>query len=219
MPLIDYKKNAYHKNRHPEMIANKSLQVAWSECAKSFYFNKLQDNLDIFEFGAGLGYNLFALSGNHNCSILEPSGIGRSNAIKFGIAAYKNVSEVKRKKFDIILCRHVLEHMPNPLDTLNTLKKMLKNNGYLILVLPSEGEHDKPIANEIDFHLYCWNPRTICNLLKYSGFTNSKYRYQFFNGRRFFLPIYKIFGPKIYIFLVELLGLITRSKEIVILCR
>jgi SAM-dependent methyltransferase len=219
MQHIDYTKNRYHQIRHPEFINNKLLQFAWSECAKKFYFNGLKERKTIFEFGGAFGYNLFALKEKHNCNMLELSEIGRANAKKFGIETYKTLFEVKRKKFDIVLCRHVLEHIAKPLETLITLKKMLKSDGYLVLVLPLEGTFDKPVANDIDFHLFSWNPRTICNLLKYVGFSTLSYKYQYFNGRRICLPIYKIFGPKAYVFSVQFLGWVTRSKELVIVCQ
>lgn len=216
---IDYTKDDYHKLRHPELINSSELQIAWASCAKKFYFDGFQDGIDIFEFGGGLGYNLMALSDKNNCHLLELSEIGRLNAAKYNIATYSNNSDVCNKKFDVILCRHVLEHVDSPLETLIFLKSLLKSGGCLILVIPLENSEMKPIDHEIDFHLYSWNPRTIMNLVAKSGFSNSSYRFQFFNGRRILLPLYRLAGARVYSQAVSLFGRLTRSKELVVECR
>ena len=41
--------------------------------------------------------------------------------------------------FDIILCNHVLEHIPNIDKALSELKRILKPQGILILNVPNEG--------------------------------------------------------------------------------
>jgi SAM-dependent methyltransferase len=215
---VDYTKDDYHKTRHAELIDNSELQLAWSECAKEYYFKSLPNGSDVFEFGGALGYNLLALADVNNCHMLELSEIGRANAQKFNIATYANVDEIGGRKFDNILCRHVLEHVDNPLEILQLLKSFLKPNGRMTLVLPVEYSGMKPVTNEIDFHLYSWNPRTILNLVKKSGFTGLTYRFQYFNGRRICLPLRKIAGINVYAKAVNLVGYLTNSKELVIEC-
>lgn len=218
MQPVDYTKNDYHETRHAELIENENLQLAWAECAREFYFDGLPDELEIFEFGGGLGYNLLALTNQHACHMLELSEIGRSQAKKFGIVTYSDMKEIGEKKFDVILCRHVLEHVDSPLEILQLLKGMLKHGAKLILVLPIEEPNLPPVRDEIDFHLFTWNPRTICNLLRKAGFSDIHYRFQFFNGRRLCLPLYQLFGAKIYVRAVELVGYLTRARELVVTC-
>ena len=100
-------------------------------------------------------------------------------------------------KFDLILCRHVLEHVENPLQVLLDLKSLLKSNGELIIVLPIE-TNLKPVNNEIDFHLFSWTPRTAMNLLKAAKFEDIKWKYNYFTGKRLILPIYNVLGIKYY---------------------
>ena len=47
----------------------------------------------------------------------------------------KNINKVKR--FDLILARHVLEHLSNPLVLIETLKSMIKSNGIIYFEIPS----------------------------------------------------------------------------------
>lgn len=218
MESVDYKANDYHTARHPELISNTVLQFAWSECAKEFYFKDLPDRSAVFEFGGALGYNLLALLEQHECHMLEPSEIGRSHAQKHGITTYTEMSEIGDKKFDVVLCRHVLEHVDSPIDTLRAIKTTLKANAKLILVLPVEKNDQGPVSVEIDHHLFTWNPRTIINLVKKAGFKKVRYRYQFFNGRRLCLPIFRLFGSKAYVKAVGLTGKIIWSRELVVVC-
>jgi SAM-dependent methyltransferase len=215
---VDYTKNEYHETRHAELIGNESLQLAWAACAREFYFEGLPSGMEIFEFGGALGYNLLALTEQHSCHMLELSEIGRSHANKFGIVTYADVKEIGEKKFDVVLCRHVLEHVDNPLEILELLKGMLKPGGKLVLVLPIEESCALPVMEEIDFHLFTWNPRTICNLLRKARFFDIDYRFQFFNGRRRCLPLHKVLGAKSYVTAVQLVGRLTRSKELVVIC-
>ena len=45
----------------------------------------------------------------------------------------------KSNMFDIILCNHVSEHIPNVNKALSELKRILKPKGILILNVPNEG--------------------------------------------------------------------------------
>lgn len=55
----------------------------------------------------------------------------------------------KRKKFDSLICLNVLEHIKQDKTALSNMSKLLKNNGYLVLLVPSHpmlfGEIDRAI--------------------------------------------------------------------------
>lgn len=214
--LVDYKNEKYHRERHPEFIESEELNLIWSEFAFQIYFNGLKSSLKVLEFGGGLGYNLFTANKFYDCYMIEPSDFGRQFAEKFGIKTFYDIPELLKndvKKFDKILCRHVLEHLENPKETLFMLKELLKEDGELILILPYE-KNERPIKNEKDYHLYCWTPRTAINLLKAVGFNNITYKYNYFTGKRILLPIYKIFGLKIYSIALQILGKIFNAREL-----
>lgn len=216
--MVNYKDDEYHQKRHPEFLNSNLISKAWSEFAHLEYFNGLNNDDIILEFGGGLGNNLFHLAKTHKVFMVEPSDLGRKNAEKFGVKTVSSIPELKKlnsDKFDIVLCRHVLEHVDNPLQTLIDLKALLKPNGELILVLPFE-KKTRPVRNEIDFHLFCWTPRTAVNLLKSAKFEVVKWNYNLFTGKRLFLPIYKLFGVKYYRFCMKLTGLVFNSKELLL---
>lgn len=218
--MIDYKSDQYHKDRHPEFINSQNLMRAWSEFAFVEYFkNRIVS--DVLEFGGGLGNNLIYLANKTNVWMIEPSAIGRNFAKKYEINTASSIQELKllnSGKYDIILCRHVLEHVDNPVQTLMDLKSLLKSGGELILVLPVE-TNNKPVSKELDFHLFCWTPRTAVNLLKRASFDHVKWKYNYFTGKRLFFPLYKSFGIRCYYPLMKITGFLFNSKEIVLIAK
>jgi SAM-dependent methyltransferase len=216
--MIDYSEDDYHEMRHPEFLGNNELQRAWSAFAYKLYFSKLLngDRKKIFEFGGAFGYNLLEMVGAHDCSLLELSKIGRTHAEKLGIATYTDEAELKGLSFDIILCRHVLEHVDNPLITLRYLSGLLAPGGCLVLVLPLDASGDMPVSREIDYHLYCWNARTACNLVQRAGLKVKTWRYNYYNGRRAMMPVYKMVGMNFYAKSVWFLGRIKGCRELVL---
>lgn len=220
MSTVNYIEDDYHKNRHPEFLSSIKLSEAWSNFVYLEYFKKAKDK-DILEFGGAMGYNLIESSKYNHVVMIEPSQLGRKTASALGIQSYSDISEMQKMKdgflFDIILCRHVLEHVHDPLMVLKDLKLLLKPGGLLILVLPYEKQLS-PVKNEIDFHLFCWTPRTAINLLNVAGFNIMKWKYNFFTGKRLFYFVYKNFGVNLYSFSLKVIGRILNAKEIVIYC-
>ena len=214
--VVNYTEDDYQKNRHPEFFKSNKLSQAWSVYAYLEYLKKAR-NKDILEFGGALGYNLLEAVKYNRVVMIEPSPIGRKIAQTSGIVTYCDIQEMNTDKehlFDVILCRHVLEHVHNPLIVLENFKSLLKPEGTLILILPCEKQL-KPVKNEIDFHLYCWTPRTANNLLCSAGFNNTKWKYNYFTGKRLYYLVYQILGGKAYYWCIKLTGKIFNAKEMV----
>jgi 2-polyprenyl-3-methyl-5-hydroxy-6-metoxy-1,4-benzoquinol methylase len=189
---VNYNEDDYQKKRHPEFLNSSKLSEAWSAFAYIEYFNEIKGK-NILEIGGTMGYNLIELSKYNHIVMVEPSPIGRKIASGYGIKSYTDINKIieqEEKVFDIILCRHVLEHVHDPLTLLKNIKSLLKPDGFLILVLPCEKQL-KPVKNEIDFHIFCWTPRTAINLLNVAEIFTVKWRYNYFTGKRLFYFIYK----------------------------
>jgi SAM-dependent methyltransferase len=90
--------------------------------------------------------------------------------------------DIKEKNFDAITMFYVLEHLPDPLATLRTVRKLLKPGGVLLLRVP----HTTPIVKRLKsikiknnlfdppFHLCDFSPETLAAMLKKAGFKYSK---------------------------------------------
>ena len=100
----------------------------------------LKKNSNILEIGSGygeflycaktLGYNPIGLDINPKLNNFTIKNYNIKTIINRKISSFK-------KKFDLIVSWHSLEHFENPKNILTSISKMIKKNGYLILSLPN----------------------------------------------------------------------------------
>lgn len=217
--MVDYSDDQYHKLRHPEFLDGDELLVAWSYFADLAYFNAVQAGQSVLEFGGGLGNNLVAVSKRARVCMVEPAQIGRESAQAHGIEAFASLEELKGRRFDFILCRHVLEHVEHPLGCLRELGSYLTEHGQLVVVLPVERINQPPDPADLNHHLHCWNPQTLHNLMVKAGFNVVDWHYEHYGARRRLLPIYRKFGGSAYARWVRLVGRIFCFRELVAVAR
>ncbi len=216
---IDYESPEYHEMRHADLIQDHELRLAWSYYSLNTYFTCLKPTDKVLEFGSGLGNNLLAVKEIANETVgIEPSILGRTIATEDGLKVHKDIQSVENNSFNIILCRHVLEHVDNPKQVLLDLQNKLVVGGKLILVLPLDPLDQKPKENDINNHLFCWNPRTIMNLLRLCDYTKCRYRYEAHGARKKLMWIYKTFGPSVYARAIAFVGRVFRFNELVVEC-
>jgi 2-polyprenyl-3-methyl-5-hydroxy-6-metoxy-1,4-benzoquinol methylase len=98
--------------------------------------NSLKFN-SICDVGCGPGYLISKINCKSKYGIENDTNAIKS-ASNFG--QIYNVDLNKKfnikKKFDLVVCYHVIEHMKNPLILINSIKKILKKNGLLIMGTP-----------------------------------------------------------------------------------
>ena len=63
------------------------------------------------------------------------------------------------KSFEIVLARHVLEHLPEPIKALREWKRVARNR--VIIMVPNN-----PTIEDYETHLYAWSRRALENLCK-----------------------------------------------------
>jgi len=213
--MIDYAGDEYHRKRHPEFLDDQELRNAWSCFADLVYFHRVKVGESVFEFGGGVGANLLEVAKRAETHMLEPSQLGRDIAARAGVAAVALLHELEEKRFDWILCRHVLEHLEHPANALRDLKSRLKPGGTLIVVVPYERLDAPPEPGDLNHHLYCWNPQTLANLLTLCGFCVERWRYEYYGAKRKLLPVYRMVGGTAYARCVRAVGRIFRFRELV----
>jgi SAM-dependent methyltransferase len=127
-----------------------------------------QDRL--LEYGVGIGLNLRDLRCRERVGY-DLSGYGREACEAEGIAFTDDLESLSGRQFDTVLCHHVLEHVPCPLETLQVIRGLLAPGGRLILVVPFERgrRFRRYAAGDIDRHLYSWHPLALGNLLDEAG--------------------------------------------------
>jgi SAM-dependent methyltransferase len=214
--MVNYEDNRYHIRRHPELLEDEDLRQAWSCFADVAYFGDVPPGAQVLEYGGGLGNNLLTVAKRAQTWMVEPAEIGRDLARKAGINVASHLGEIAGRQFDIILCRHVLEHVDDPLVTLKQIHQALKPDGRLILVVPCESIKALPSEEDLDHHMYCWSPRTLGNLLERADYRVTRTYFEYFGAKRRLLPLYQVLGGNAYARAVRLVGRIFRFKELVI---
>lgn len=109
---------------------------------------------------------------------VEPSDKARIFAAgEHGLDVFKTLTEIPSDiKFPVITAWHVLEHIPNIEECLNTLRNRLTNDGVLIVALPNFTSFDAEFYKEVwagydvPRHLYHFSPRSITSLAETLGF-------------------------------------------------
>ncbi|EOW3521294.1 class I SAM-dependent methyltransferase [Campylobacter coli] len=158
---------------------------------KILSYLKNSKNTCIAEIASGQGDLLRFLS-NHVGYIysIDPSPI--SNSIK-DIANIEHVQEffnyeamAKRinKKINMIICRHVIEHLDNPRDVLRSIIKLLEDDGILYIEVPDMQEiiHHNRFCDIYHDHYGYYQKNTLINILQELG-CEFLDRVTYFNGQ------------------------------------
>lgn len=89
-----------------------------------------------------------------------------------------DINKIKDNYFDVITLFHVFEHIDEPLELLELLKKKLKKNGIIYIDVPNGesleiklfGEGSPYVSTSDKSHLYYYSLKTLSRILKDSGF-------------------------------------------------
>ena len=114
------------------------------------YLFKNPGEAKLIELGCGDGYWLKQLE-NRQIKQLNLEGTDynklRLNRAKKLLSAdtelfLADLNEFKpQRKYDIVLCLHVIEHIPDDVSFLKKIKKLISQKGVLILATPNEGSY------------------------------------------------------------------------------
>jgi 2-polyprenyl-3-methyl-5-hydroxy-6-metoxy-1,4-benzoquinol methylase len=100
----------------------------------------------LLDIGCGTG-DFLQTAKNHGWQItgVEPSAKARQIAnLKTGNRVYtvENLASLDKNSFDVITLWHVLEHLPNLEENIQTFKTLLKPNGRLVIAVPNFKSYD-----------------------------------------------------------------------------
>lgn len=111
--------------------------------------------ISIFEFGCAEGMLLYALKqrgyrvyGNDVCAVAGESM--RELGVEISQKPIEEFAEEKRK-FDLIMSFHVVEHLRDPFTVMKNLSSMLNEGGVLLLHVPVD---DLELGNMDHFHFF-----------------------------------------------------------------
>jgi hypothetical protein len=94
------------------------------------------------DFGAGWGtWATIAAKRGNDVYCYEISPIRKKHISNAGLKTITESELGKKCDFDIINCNQVLEHVPNPRETLKLMRESLSRNGGIWLTVPSCGKN------------------------------------------------------------------------------
>lgn len=184
-PYDDLKK--YYPDSYEPFTDKKALPLIKNilQLRSYFFSKKLQKikGLDahILEIGCANGENLLNLKsfGFKNLEGVEPSKNAAKLASERGLTVHYGSLEsvIIKKKYDIIIMRHVFEHLSDPASALDKLSQLLREAGLVIIETPNYASLDRVITGkywlgyDTPRHLYIYSPSNIRKLLKNSDFS------------------------------------------------
>jgi len=119
-------------------------------------YNKILTNKSILDFGCGRGEFLKKLKTegvSSNLIGVELNEINREIINRDGIICLKEIKH-NSKKYDFIFLNHVFEHLIDPINILTNLRKLLNDNGKIIIEIPHGNDFlikESKIASFLNF--------------------------------------------------------------------
>lgn len=138
------------------------------------WLNSLKpDQGKLLDYGCGTGSFLKLTARNGwDAWGVEPSHKAATIAKRKGLKISETLDDLSQNKFDIITLWHVLEHIPDIIETVAHLRKILKSDGYLVIAVPNYRSHDAEhykqywAGYDVPRHLYHFEQKTMKNLTK-----------------------------------------------------
>lgn len=143
----------------------------FSAVADGFKFRDFISPSDrVVDFGCGGRFLLASLPCGARKGV-EINPVAREECRRQGIEAHASLDEMPDGWADVAISNHALEHVTQPLDTLQLLMRKLRPGGRAVFVVPCEGYRTRYYENNRDNHLYTWSPINLGNLFRSAGFT------------------------------------------------
>ncbi len=151
-----YKIDEFSSNVDVEIERLKAqVELFWHEEKSNYEEHGLRDGLKVLECGSGPGCLVLKMAQNYPDSEIHSLEIDpilmrhqreylKQNSVE-NVKFYEssiNDNSLPENYFDIIISRLVLEHLPEPVKALKNMRRLLNENGRLIIV-----------DNDFDFHL------------------------------------------------------------------
>lgn len=180
-------RQVYQGGREPDpkdlLVQEKRAKALLAFCQVEI--NKITRHLDI---GCSAGLLLYEFQKQYGCAPtgIEPDQRYSDYAKSLGLSVFSSLEELKRARIDLteqqasrpqrynlISMAHVLEHLPQPVAYLQSLRtELLAQDGWLLVEVPNLYCHD---SFEIA-HLVSYSAHTLKETLNIAGFSIDKFQ-------------------------------------------
>jgi len=128
--------------------------------------NKKCKTIDIGAGNASFGTALKINSNEATYVAVEPDANVRGNYGEWVDWQYSNIAEIEGDDYDLVVMNQVLEHVSNPVEFLQSICKLIKEQGYLYIDVPYKDYLFKP---SVEPHLLFWSPKSMSFLIEKMG--------------------------------------------------
>jgi SAM-dependent methyltransferase len=177
---------------------------------------------DVLEYGVGQGYNLAELKCRTKAGFDVADFLADALAAH-GISFHDELTASLDESFDVVICHHVLEHLTNPWESLEQMRRLIRTGGRLLLFVPYEveGSYRRFDPHNPNGHLFSWTPQTIGKLCTSTGFTIEEIQLQKFGYDRFSAVLTNTLhgGIELYLLLRTMMLLLQPHYEIKVVLR
>jgi len=148
------------------------------------FFNQHSGILDV---GAGPGFLLQAIKKilpDVHITCVEPSSFYTESLHCCEFSVYSNIEQIPEgKSYTSVIVKEVIEHVPNPLETLKKIKAVLSNTGEVFVSTPvgdffPSSPHKHKLHTYTDpYHIHFFTRRSLEYCLRQAGFNHIRYCY------------------------------------------
>jgi SAM-dependent methyltransferase len=134
--------------------------------SKRFFDDHISSKDTVLDYGCGTGW-LLKLLGPDKCLGVEPNPEARRYASEIGIDTVAAPGEVADNFADVVISNHALEHSLAPLDEFKQIRRIVKEDGKVVICLPIDDwrKQRKIDPDDPNHHLYTWTPLLLSNLM------------------------------------------------------
>ena len=179
----------------------------------------LSKNDRVLEIGVGLGTNLRHLDCREKVGF-DVGDYGREACEAYGIEFCEDLDQLGDRKFSIVILHHVIEHVPNPLETIERAKEFLQEGGAILIFVPNDAprRERRYRKNDPNHHLYSWSALTLGNLVESCGLQIVDIKTRPFGYERVLAPLARL-NDVVYRAGLFLLRLVRPVSEIFVLAK
>jgi len=172
-----YQSDAYisHSNSKVGLLNNIYQSVRNYTIKKKInLINKHVSRGTILDIGCGTGEFLYQMKKNEWATVgIEPGNQARNFAVtNYSLPVFEeaHLNTLKDGSFEVITMWHVLEHVHELNQRIETIKRLIKNDGVVIIAVPNHLSYDAQkyknfwAAYDLPRHLYHFTPQTIRKL-------------------------------------------------------
>ncbi len=165
----------------PWRVEKESLQVADYRSTRRLLAERNPQRGRLLEVGSGLGFllNYFREDGWRTVGVEPNAGLCLHAQRKLGLDVFAGTldeSELEPASFDAAIMMHVIEHVPDPLELLHDVRRLLRPGGMLVVETPRYdtlafrllGRRERSLSCE--GHIYFFTTQTLTAMAEKAGF-------------------------------------------------